>query len=102
MFLFSTWRNLSGCNLDRQRSQLIPMAKGSWKEKRGILIAFLGPDDDATDFLPAELPKSRLKGQRTSLNRRSLVEVPRSGRSTLSDYYAPRLADMNVNANLII
>lgn len=72
-------------------------AQGRWKEKRGILIAFLGPDDDAYDFLPTGLPKSRFKGQRTSLNRRALAEVPRGGKSTLSDYYAPRLADLRLD-----
>ncbi|WP_309479417.1 hypothetical protein [Brevibacillus agri] len=67
-------------------------ANGIWKEKRGVLRAILGPDDDVYDVLPPGLPKSRFKGSRRSLNRRALVEVPRGGKSKLSDFYAPYLS----------
>lgn len=72
-------------------------AGGVWKEKRGTLIALLAPEQDALKMLPSELPKSRFKGERFSENFRGMVEVPRGGKSSLSDFYAPRMSALVLN-----
>jgi len=57
----------------------------------------LEAEQDAAAHLPLGLPKSRFKGERFSENHRALVEVPRGGKSIISDDYAPRLSALELD-----
>lgn len=72
-------------------------AGGSSLTKCGEVIAILAPNEDAQNYLPANLPVSRFKAQRTSLIERCLVAVPRPG-SGLIDYYAPSIGVVTIIA----
>ena len=66
-------------------------SQGTWKLKYGFFIMIIEPGEDATAFLPPDLPKSRFKGERISKIRRALVEVV-TGKYRPCNYYAPRLS----------
>ncbi|WP_301171052.1 hypothetical protein [Brevibacillus nitrificans] len=83
-----------------QKVKWSSQAQGRWKEKRGTLKMILEAEQDAVAHLPLGLPKSRFKGERYSENRRALVEVPRGGKSILSDYYAPRLSSLQLDESI--
>ena len=69
-------------------------AGGSFKEKAGRIVAFIGANEDAYEMLLQHLgtlpPSCRMKFQRTSLVDRYLVEVPRNTRAGGFDYYTPQ------------
>jgi len=70
-------------------------AGGYTKRKVGTILAFIPKNEDGYQelfkiFFPEfRLPPSQIKGQRYSQSARYLVEVPRGGKSKLSDYYTP-------------
>ena len=70
---------------------------GSWKTKRGKVLAIVKKGETKEfDFL-RNCPGSRVKfatdGSSIAPSRfdRAVVEVPRRGKSRLCDYYAPRI-----------
>lgn len=65
-------------------------AAGSWKTKKGKVIAYVPAGQSAYIHIPPGTPKSRIKGDvDVSVVDRFLVQVPRStGRGY--DYYTPR------------
>jgi len=65
---------------------------GYWKKKEGKLIGYCQAEKDAKQFVPKGTPVSRIKFQSKSPFERAIVEVPRGGKSTISDYYAPRVS----------
>ncbi|KLU62347.1 hypothetical protein CEB3_c13910 [Peptococcaceae bacterium CEB3] len=65
-------------------------AGGVEKRKTGTFIRVVGKNEDA--FAGLGIKANRRKGQQYNMvSVRALVEVPRSGKSVLSDYYTPRL-----------
>lgn len=68
---------------------------GGTKTKTGQVVAFVPAGKRLTEVMPElrSLPKTRVKAGLpwgdTSGQDRYLVEVPRGGKSTLFDYYAP-------------
>ncbi|RKN86773.1 hypothetical protein [Paenibacillus ginsengarvi] len=74
-------------------------AAGVWKEKTGEIVGFIKPEEDARNILQkfdVKYPSNRVKFQSLSELDRVLVEVPRGGRSNISDYYAPRKSQVIV------
>lgn len=72
-------------------------AGGRWKEKTGKIIAILKPEENARPILEAigiTFPSNRVKFQSHSELHRAIVEVPRGGRSKLTDYYSPRITQL--------
>lgn len=73
-------------------------SQGVAKTKRGKVLAIV-PKETEINLHPllASVPGSRIKFEtlgfymKPSINDRAVVEVPRGGRSKLSDYYAPKL-----------
>jgi len=64
---------------------------GTWKTKRGKVIAIVPAGKSAFAHIPSGTPKSRVKGDMDiSVVDRLVVEVPRANRRGV-DYYTPRV-----------
>lgn len=77
-------------------------AGGSWKTKTGKLLGYVQPEQDAKQWIPKLTPNSQIKFQSRSSIERAVVEVPRSGKSVLCDYYAPRATQIKEETDLTI
>jgi hypothetical protein len=65
-------------------------SKGSHKEKTGKVIDFIEIGEDGYKKLPAGVKHSQIMFQpKSEVGRRAIVEVPRSRKSVMMDYYAP-------------
>jgi len=66
---------------------------GTWKTKRGKVLAIVPRQTHINKFpMFSDIPDSRIKFDfKPSMNDRAIVEVPRGGRSKLSEFYAPKL-----------
>lgn len=66
-------------------------SQGSWKVKSGRVIGYIPAGADPFELYPQlkEARRSHIKFSRVSASPRYLVAVPRGGRSTATDYYAP-------------
>jgi len=68
----------------------VSQSQGTTTKKRGRVVGTVGRSKSAFNLLPEGLPKSRIKFQEFNLTgTRVIVEVPRGGKSKLSDFYAP-------------
>ncbi|KLU61732.1 hypothetical protein CEB3_c19110 [Peptococcaceae bacterium CEB3] len=64
--------------------------RGIEKRKTGTFIRIVGINEDA--FAGLRIKANRRKGQQYNrVSVRALVEVPRGGKSILTDFYTPRL-----------
>lgn len=73
-------------------------AQGSWKEKRGTVVAVVPPGESALGWVPAGTPKSHIKFEVDVylMGDRALVAVTAGAYGGLTHYYAPRVSVLEV------
>lgn len=69
---------------------------GYYKQKKGIVIAFIPPGENAEKYLPSGTLRSHIKFQNRSSIPRVLVKVMTGVNSDIETFYAPRASMLEV------